>query len=100
MVKHIVLWKAKDSASGKDKQENLELMKERIEGLKDKIPEILHIEVGINVNQSGAAYDVGLYSEFRDMDALEVYQKHPAHVEVAGFVTGITDSRVVLDYNV
>jgi hypothetical protein len=37
MVKHIVAWKLKSSAGGRDSQENASIMKERVEGLKDKI---------------------------------------------------------------
>jgi hypothetical protein len=100
MVKHIVMWKLKDAAGGRDRHENAVIMKKRIEGLKDKIDVILHIEVGIDVNRSGAAYDVALYSEFSDPDALETYQEHPDHVDVAGFVAGVTEDRVVVDYTV
>ena len=37
MVKHIVAWKLKSSAGGRDSQENARIMKERLEGLKGKI---------------------------------------------------------------
>jgi hypothetical protein len=98
MVKHIVAWRLKETAGGRDRQENARIMKERIEGLKDKIKEIVHIEVGIDVNRSNAAYDIVLYSEFESLEALEVYQKHPEHLEVAGFVRGVTEDRIVVDY--
>ncbi|HOC09597.1 MAG: Dabb family protein [Clostridiales bacterium] len=98
MVKHIVAWKLKSSAGGRDRQENASIMKERVEGLKDKIKEILQIEVGINVNTSSAAYDVVLYSEFKDMESLDVYQNHPEHLEVKAFVEEVTQDRIVVDY--
>ena len=98
MVKHIVAWKLKSSAGGRDSQENARIMKERLEGLKGKIKEILQIEVGINLNSSSAAYDVVLYSEFRDMESLDVYQKHPDHLEVKEFVKEVTQDRIVVDY--
>ena len=68
--------------------------------MKDKIKEILQIEVGINVNSSSAAYDVVLYSEFQDVESLDVYQNHPDHLEVVAFVKEVTQDRIVVDYQV
>ncbi|WP_406661365.1 Dabb family protein [Methanolobus sp. ZRKC3] len=98
MLKHIVMWKIRDGAEGKDKVENIKKMKDMLESLKGKISEISEIEVGINVNSSDAAYDVVLYSVFEDEDALLTYQKHPEHVKVAEFVGPISEQRVVVDY--
>ncbi|QLC50081.1 Dabb family protein [Methanolobus zinderi] len=98
MLKHIVMWKLKASAEGRTKQENAKLMKEKLENLQEMISEIEIIEVGININQSDAAFDVTLYSEFRDEEALVSYQKHPEHVKVADFVGKIVNERAVVDY--
>ncbi|TQD25659.1 Dabb family protein [Methanolobus vulcani] len=98
MLKHIVMWKLKESAEGNSKEENAKLMKEKLEALKSKIPEIGVIEVGINAIPSDAAYDVTLYSEFSDESAFKTYQVHPEHLKVAGFVGKINDNRVVVDY--
>jgi hypothetical protein len=98
MLKHIVMWKLKDRAEGRTKAENAKMMKLMLEGLKEKIQEIEHIEVGMNVIPSEAAFDVVLYSEFRDEKALVTYQKHPEHVKVAEIVGKIKEDRVVVDY--
>jgi len=98
MLKHVVMWKLKSGAEGRTKQENAELMKEMLENLKERISEIEMIEVGININQSDAAFDVTLYSEFRDEEALVSYQKHPEHVKVADFVGKVVNERAVVDY--
>lgn len=98
MLKHIVMWKLKDVAEGRTKAENAKMMKSMLEGLKGKIAEIDHIEVGMNVIASEAAFDVALYSEFRDDKALVTYQEHPDHVKVAEFVGKIKAERVVVDY--
>ena len=47
MVKHIVLWRLKDNAHGNDLQTNAYLIKEKLEGLRGRIPGLLTIEVGI-----------------------------------------------------
>ncbi len=97
MIKHIVMWKLKeDLAEGKE--ENALLIKKYLEALPEKVSVIRSLEVGININPSGAAYDVVLYSEFADEQDLETYQKHPDHVQVGEFVGRVTMSRVVVDY--
>lgn len=98
MIKHIVMWKLKEQANGGNKQENAEKMKSMIEGLVGKIPEIKALEVGFDFNQSAAAFDVVLYSEFEDEESLQRYIVHPEHVKVAEFVNLIREERAVVDY--
>ena len=45
MLKHIVLFKFKDTANGKTKAENLEAARARMLALKEEIPEIVDLEV-------------------------------------------------------
>ena len=97
MIKHIVMWRLKDSADGASKQENAKNLKNYLETLKDKIREIRHIEVGINISGSDAASDVVLYSEFDSMEDLEAYQKHPEHQKIVSFVNEIRSERRVVD---
>lgn len=98
MIKHIVLWKLKAAAEGAAREENAAILKRELEALKGRIPEIRHIEVGLNFIPSDASYDVALYSEFANEQDLAVYQKHPDHVKVADFVGKVRESRVVVDY--
>ena len=100
MIKHIVMWRLKDSADGASKQENAKNLKNYLETLKDKIREIRHIEVGINISGSDAASDVVLYSEFDSIEDLEAYQKHPEHQKIVSFVNEIRSERRVVDYEV
>ena len=69
MIKHIVMWKLKDSARGVSKEENAKELKSVLEDLKDKIDVIKEIEVGMDFNGSAAAYDVALYSVFDSREA-------------------------------
>ncbi|HSG32070.1 MAG TPA: Dabb family protein [Thermodesulfobacteriota bacterium] len=100
MIKHIVMWKLKDSARGVSKEENAKELKSVLEDLKDKIDVIKEIEVGMDFNGSAAAYDVALYSVFDSREDLQTYQKHPEHVKVVDFVNEIRDERVVVDYEI
>jgi len=98
MIKHIVMWKLKDFAEGADKVQNARRMKIDLEALKATIPQIKHIEVGVNYISSDAAYDVALYSEFESEKDLELYQKHPEHLRIAEFIGKIREQRAVVDY--
>jgi len=98
MIKHIVVFKMKNHAEGADKSKNVQEFKSRLEALKGLIDEIRFFEVGINVTDASAAYDLALYSEFDTIEALHRYQKHPEHLKVADFMQRVCDSRVVADY--
>ena len=98
MIKHIVMWKLKQDVGGVQAEENAIEMKQRLMALKEKIPEILELEVGINVKQSDAACDIVLLTSFRTHDDLSAYQSHPDHQYVARFVNDVTSRRSVVDY--
>lgn len=101
MVKHIVMWKVAEHAEHGSKKEVIAKVKERLEGLKGQIEGLLEIEVGVNFNTSEMSYDVVLYSTFEDAAALEFYQAHPKHVEVANdLVRQVAVARTVVDYEV
>ncbi len=98
MIKHIVMWKIKDSHEGMSKDEITDKIKRELEGLKNSIPQIKTMEIGRNFNALPAAYDVALYSEFESKEDLEIYQKHPEHVKVAQFIREIRTDVAVADY--
>ena len=89
ILKHIVLWKLKDHAEGRSKQENAMWMKEHLEALKGKIPELVSAEVGININRSDAAFDAVLISSFRNEEDLEKYKNNPLHVKISDYCKNI-----------
>jgi hypothetical protein len=98
MIKHLVLWKLKENAEGKTRQENALELKAALEGLKGKVPEIQALEVGLNFNPADTACDLSLYSEFKTREDLEKYQKNPEHLKVVELVKKVTQERRVSDY--
>lgn len=98
MIKHIVMWKLKESHNGESKKEITENVKNMLNDLTSKITEIKELEVGTNFNSSEAAYDVVLYSVFDSKEALDIYQKHPDHMNVAGYISEVRTERTVVDY--
>jgi len=100
MIKHLVVWKLHDFAEGKTKSENAFRMKEWIEDLKFKIPEIQFLEAGININPADDAFDIVLYSAFEDIAALERYQNHPEHIKFKEKIQNLRSEKKVVNYEV
>ena len=101
MIKHIVFFGLAENAEGKSKEENAQFIKFELENLIHHIPEIKMIEVGINLpNAPKTNYDVALYSEFESMEAVDIYQEHPAHKRVAAYIGKVRTTRAAVDYKV
>ena len=98
MVKHIVMWKLKNFPTSDEKRATAIQIKKKLESLADVVPGAFRMEVGINYNPGG--YDLVLYAEFNDHDALENYQVHPEHLRVKEFIHSVIADRVVVDYMV
>ncbi len=100
MIKHIVLWKLKPEAEGKNAAENAGLIKEKLEGLYGKIPEIKSIQVRENTLKIDGNYDVTLIAEFESEEAMYAYQKNPLHEEAAVFVKKTVETRAAIDFEI
>ncbi len=97
MVKHIILWKLKETGE-KEKQTILANMKEHLEGLVGQVPGLLEVHVVITPLASSNA-DVMLDTTLENEEMLKGYQKHPAHVRVAdAYVRPFTEVRMCMDY--
>jgi len=98
MIKHIVFWILKENYEKLNKEQLKNELKMRLENLKEKIEEIQELEIGLNFNDSSAAYDISLYTSFQDEKDLNLYQHHPEHEKVREFVKNISIKRAVVDY--
>ena len=97
MIRHVVMWKFKESAEGKTKEQNMEWVKESLYALLPIIPEIKRMEIGFDVNHTDASMDLMLLTEFESLDTLRTYAVHPEHLKVSTYVSRVVESRVVLD---
>ncbi len=96
MVKHIILWKLKDTVA--DKERVLREMKENLEALTGKVPGLLRLTV-VTCPLASSNADVMLDSELESEEALKGYQSHPEHVRVANtYVRPFTELRLCMDY--
>lgn len=98
MVRHICMFKLKEEAEGRGKEEIIKEALERLEGLRE-ISLIRRFEVVTNADTAPAGnYDLSLIFDFENMDDLYEYQKEPRHVEFGNFITGVRENRACIDY--
>lgn len=98
MIKHVILWKLKDSLTENDKKIVKANVKRELEGLVGKVPGLNFMKIEIEGIESSTA-DMMLYSEFEDDVALKLYKDHPEHVRVADtYVRPYTTQRLCLDF--
>jgi hypothetical protein len=98
MIKHVVMWRIKDLDEGYDTKSAIWKMKEKLEALTGKIPGLSSLQVGINQNETAAAYHICLITEHPTMEDLKAYQENPLHLEVGTFIKEISKERVVVDF--
>lgn len=97
MVKHIVLFKLKDSLSKEEKCDVMNRFKVAIEALPEKISVIRKVFVGLNMNEA-ETWDICLESEFDTLDDVKLYAAHPDHVTAAGILKEAKGDRACVDY--
>ena len=93
MLTHVVFFKLTDRSP-----ENAEKLREVLLSMAGKIPQIKHMEVGVNVIPSERAFDVSLYQRFDSQHDLQEYQAHPNHQEVLKVILAMTAPRASVDY--
>lgn len=97
MIKHIVMWNVRgDTPSAKAAA--IDKLKCSFDGMRDLIPGILHMEVGVDSSHIDYACDVVLYSEFESQAALDSYASHPEHLRVKHELTNLRIARHQVDY--
>ena len=92
MIKHVVMWKMKENSE--------EITKEFLDGLKGlvgKVEGLVDIETGSNP-VIASDYDAILISTFTSLDALQAYNIHPEHQELAKLCKTVAVQRSAFDY--
>ena len=97
MVKHIILWKLKETLTEDEKTAARAEAKRRLESLNGKIDGLISLTIVTDRLPTSNA-DMMLDSTFTDADALAGYQVDPLHVEAAGYVKSVTEARLCLDF--
>ncbi len=97
MIKHIVMWNVR-GVTPEERRNAIRFLKSRFEGLRGRIPGLLHLEVGVDTSRIDYACDVVLYSEFESQQALDAYATHPEHLRVRDELDGLRVARHQVDY--
>ena len=98
MIHHVVTWRLKDNAGGNAKEANARLIRDKLLGLRGRIPGLVRLEVGLDFSATPNSADVALVTEFESRDALAAYQAHPEHRAVAAFVAEAAAERRLVDF--
>lgn len=98
MLRHLIMFKLKESKNKLEHLKNIEIIKEKLENLKSHIPEIKSLEVGINVVEVPWAFDLVLTIDFENLAALEIYKIHPAHQAFIEFNKQYSIAKAAVDY--
>jgi hypothetical protein len=93
MLTHVVLIKLKDPTP-----ENLEQARSLMGGMAGQIPELRHLEVGVDVIRSKRSYDLALVARFDSLEGFRAYQAHPAHQAVVRPILAASDAIIAVDY--
>jgi quinol monooxygenase YgiN len=91
-IRHIVMWKLKNSADAPRFQALLE-------SCAQLVPGIHQFEVGTAGDGLEASCDVVLVSLFDDQEALDAYQNHPQHKAIGAELGAMREHRHVVDYH-
>ncbi len=94
MITHIVFFKLGDPTP-----EAISAVRDKLLGMRGNIPQLRHLEAGIDVIRSERSYDVALMTRFDSLDDLQAYQVHPLHAgEVIPYMKSVCSSIVAVDY--
>jgi hypothetical protein len=100
VVRHIVIWRMNEREPEKLAVLCHEL-RIRLFTLKDQIPLILSMEVGINAPSApDGNHDIVLVADFKGFEELRQYQEHPGHKELVNWLKGKRELRAAVDYEI
>ena len=98
MIKHIVMFKLKDT-EGKTEYENALEAKERFNDVIENVEVLKKGELVINSKDAPQDnYTISLICDFDSIDDLNAYQVHPNHVAFAKFLGTVKTDRACIDY--
>lgn len=99
MIRHLVLWKLA-AQTPEEKEAVVAEMRERFAALLPVIDGTERLDIRPDLGTTPGNWDVVLDSDYRDAAALDAYQIHPAHQEVAAWVRSVVTDRVCVDFAV
>lgn len=94
MITHIVLFKLNDPTP-----ETIAATRELLLSMDGKVPQLRHLEVGVDIIRSQRSYDIALLTRFDSLDELTAYQVDPYHAgTVLPHMRAVSSAIVAADY--
>jgi Stress responsive A/B Barrel Domain len=100
MIKHILMYRMKNEATGRTKAENIEICTRALHALKQQIPVVERVEVGRNFARVDNAYDLVVTVELAGRNDFHAFLGHPAHKAAGELISPLRDDWIVVDYEV
>ena len=86
-------------AEGRTEYENAVEAQKRFENVIANVPQLKKGEIVINSKDAPQDnYTISLLCDFENIDDLNAYQVHPAHVEFGKFIGTVKTARACIDY--
>ena len=75
-----------------------EQARDLILSMKGQIPELKHLEAGLDIERKDRSWDLALLTRFDDQAGLDAYAVHPVHLQVLAFLRANATSVAAVDY--
>lgn len=95
MYRHTVAFKLKGTPE--KRRQIAELFRDALYDLPSRISVIKNIQVGLNENPA-ETWDLVLIVDVPEFIDIEIYSKHPAHLEAAAIIAPYKEDRACVDY--
>jgi hypothetical protein len=93
MIIHIVIWKYRADVAPETRAEHVRLLRTL-----SSIKEVESLSVGADVLRWPRSYDTALLGTFRDLEALDAYDKNREHQKVVAFGRSISEHVASVDF--
>ena len=97
MIQHVVMFTLK-ATEPDERLTNTDEIRARLTALVGEIPGLISVILEPDLGLVDGHWDLVLVSQHDDNAALEAYQVHPLHKEVAGFIGTLVSDRATIDY--
>lgn len=94
MINHVVLIKFKAEVKDTD----IDALETSLDDLPNRIVEIQTYEFGRDLLHTARSYDFALVALFANLEAVQRYQEHPAHLNVLQKINRISESILTVDF--
>jgi hypothetical protein len=94
MITHIVLFKLSDP-----RPETIAATRDLLVSMDGTVPQLRHLEVGVDLIRSERSYDIALVTRFDSLDELKSYQVDPYHAgTILPHMRSVCSAIVAVDY--